>query len=222
MKKISQRSVSGIAVLAVLMSIGLSSQAFAYTQITSQLDLGNRGFNVTNLQTFFADNSAIYPEGLVTGYFGGLTRASVLRFQAAYGIDQAGRVGPSTLSKINSLIASGGWVVTDTRGPAFYNVSQTKTSNSGTFSFNTDENTTAKIVYSTTPLMFNEGDMNSNGFGAIGGYFVNSPNGLNSTHSITFNNLQANTTYYYTVIATDQSGNVSVIGPNNTLRTNTQ
>jgi peptidoglycan hydrolase-like protein with peptidoglycan-binding domain len=175
--------------------------------------------DVANLQTFFKDNSAIYPEGLVTGYYGGLTKNAVLRFQAEYGLAQVGRVGPMTRDKINSLIAVGGWTMTDMSGPAFYNVTRSQTSNSATFTFNTNETTNVRVVYNTSPQMFNEGDINSNGFGAIGGSVVFG-NGMNTSHTVTVSGLYSNTTYYYTVIATDAAGNVSVFGPNNTFRTN--
>lgn len=215
MKKITQ----GLGILAVVASLGLA-QAYAYSTINTQLDYGERNNDVTSLQSFFADNSAIYPEGLVTGYFGGLTRAAVLRFQATYGIAQVGRVGPVTMDKINSLISSGGWVTADVTGPQFYNVARSQSSNSATFSFNTNENTTSYVAYGTSPLMFNEGDINSNGFGAIGGYSANSSSGMSYAHSVTLSNLQPNTVYYYTIIATDAKGNVSVVGPNSAFRTN--
>ena len=220
MKKIT--NVGMFSIGAAVVSFGIATQVFAYTPITAQLDLGARGMDVTSLQTFFADNAAIYPEGLVTGYFGGLTQSAVMRFQAQYGFDQVGRVGPVTREKINSLIANGGWTLasSDVSGPAFFNVSRSQTNTSATFSFSTNENTMSKIVYSTSPLMFNEGDINSNGFGAIGGLAVNSASGMAISHMITLSNLQPNTVYYYTIISNDATGNASVVGPNNTFRTN--
>lgn len=218
MKKIM--NVSTVSLMAVLVSAGLASQVYAYNPITSSLDPGQTSANVTNLQTFFADNSAIYPEGLITGYFGGLTGKAVTRFQAEYGIAQAGRVGPITLNKINSLIATGGWTTADISGPAFYNVSRADSNTSSTFTFVTSENTIARVVYNTSPLMFNEGDINSNGFGSLGGMSVNSFSNMGTAHTVTLSNLQPNTVYYYTIIATDVHGNVSVVGPNNALRTN--
>lgn len=214
--------IGSITLLSLIASTCFATQVFAYTQITGQLDEGQSGANVTNLQTFFTDNSAIYPEGLITGYFGGLTANAVKRFQAQYGFDQVGRVGPVTLEKINSMIQSGGWAIADVSGPAFTNVSRSQNSNSATFTFNTNENTNARVVFNTSPQMFNEGDINSNGFAAIGGYAANSYNNLTTSHSVTITNLQSNTVYYYTVIATDTSGNVSVVGPNNAFRTNAQ
>lgn len=216
-----------------LLSLGSGSVAYAYTGIGSQLDIGARSSNVTNLQVFFADNAAIYPEGLVTGYFGVLTQAAVRRFQVLYGIVSSGtpsttgygRVGPTTLARINALIAAGGWSTGggstgDVSGPTFYNTVTTTGTNSVTFTFNTNENTTARVVYGTGPLMFTEGDSNGNGFAPLGGLSATDGSGLSTSHSISLPSLQANTVYYYTVIATDGSGNASVWGPNNTVRTN--
>jgi peptidoglycan hydrolase-like protein with peptidoglycan-binding domain len=223
MKKTNMFPVSGFSsatVISAIVSLGFVSQVFAYTPITSQLDPGVMGRDVTSLQTFFADNSAIYPEGLITGYFGGLTGNAVKRFQAQYGFDQVGRVGPVTREKINSLIAAGGWTGSDMSGPAFSNVSRNDNGTSATFTFNTNENTIARVVFNTSPLMFNEGDINSNGFGAIGGYSANSYSNMTNAHSVTITNLQRGTVYYYTIIATDAAGNVSVVGPNDAFRTN--
>ena len=221
------RALRTLGGLAILISMGLAPSAYAYTQLTSQLDFGARGANVSNLQEFLAGNPAIYPQGLITGYYGSLTRAAVMRFQASYGIVSSGtaastgygRVGPSTLAKINSLIAAGGWVTADISGPIFFNASVTRASNSAAINFSTNENVTARVVYSTTPLMFNEGDINGAGFGPIGGATVTSASGLSTTHSIVIPSLNSNTTYYYTVIATDAAGNVSVLGPNNNFHT---
>jgi len=58
---------------------------------------------VTTLQTVLKSDPMVYPEGLVTGYFGSLTEAAVKKFQAKYGIDQTGTVGPVTRAKLNSL-----------------------------------------------------------------------------------------------------------------------
>lgn len=207
--------VSGISLIAAQKA---SAESFA--PIYGQMDLGAKGTNVTNLQTFTASNPAIYPEGLVTGYYGGLTFNAVKRFQAQYGLDQVGRTGPRTLAKMNDLIARGGWSMSDMSGPEFSNVSQTQGTNIATFSFNTNENTMARVVYSTSPQMFNEGNINSNGFGALGGFTSNSVNGMSTSHTVTLSNLSSNTIYYYTVIATDAQGNVSVVGPNNAFRTN--
>jgi len=79
----------------------------ATLKITKQLDKGISSEDVTLLQEILATDPDIYPEGLITGYFGPLTERAVKRFQKAAGIEQAGRVGPKTLAKINELLEEG-------------------------------------------------------------------------------------------------------------------
>jgi hypothetical protein len=68
--------------------------------------------SVRNLQTVLETDSTVYPEGLVTGYFGPLTEAAVVRFQEKYREDiltplglsaGTGYVGSSTRAKLNAL-----------------------------------------------------------------------------------------------------------------------
>lgn len=222
-------SVAVVTLLSFAFTTVASAQT-AFVPIASSADLGSRGTNVTNIQTFLASNPAFYPEGLITGYYGPLTAAAVRRFQVFYGIVSSGtpsttgfgRVGPATMARMNALIATGGSgsQTGSLRAPSIFNLNHTHTANSATFTFNTDEPTMARVVYGTNPLMFNEGDINSNGFGAIGGSSVNSSLGMGTSHSIVVSNLTANTNYYFTVVATDADGNVSVWGPNNAIRTN--
>jgi len=216
MKKIT----TGSLLLASLLMVGAITQASAYTMLTTQLDPGAKGANVTNLQTFLKDNPSIYPEGLVTGYYGNLTKTSVQRFQAAYGLETVGRVGPATLTKINSLIANGGWVTVDSSAPVIYSVVNTTSQNSATFTWTTNENTTAKVFYSTVPVTVTEGDMNGNGFNIRSGQVAINSNNLGSSQQVTVSGLLSNTVYYYIVVATDAAGNVSVSNINSTFRTN--
>ncbi len=79
-----------------------------------RLKYGQRSDDVKKLQIFLkAQGSEIYPEGLVTGYFGTATKAAVKKFQlrykteilAPYGLTVAtGVVGEKTLIKINNLL----------------------------------------------------------------------------------------------------------------------
>ncbi len=79
--------------------------------ITKSLFLGAKNDEVTALQNFLkAQGADVYPEGLVTGYFGSLTKKAVGKFQLKYGIvaDSSdpgyGFVGPKTRVKINELL----------------------------------------------------------------------------------------------------------------------
>jgi len=75
--------------------------------ILGDLDPGDSGVDVTKLQVYLAADADLYPEGLVTGYYGSLTTAAVKRFQAKYGIAQVGRVGPQTRAKLNEVMGGG-------------------------------------------------------------------------------------------------------------------
>ncbi|PIW91858.1 MAG: hypothetical protein COZ89_02970, partial [Candidatus Nealsonbacteria bacterium CG_4_8_14_3_um_filter_37_23] len=65
---------------------------------------------VKTLQEFLktppAGGPDIYPEGLVTGYFGSLTEKAVKKFQEKNGIEPIGTVGPKTRAKINELLSA--------------------------------------------------------------------------------------------------------------------
>ncbi|MBI2506557.1 MAG: peptidoglycan-binding protein [Candidatus Colwellbacteria bacterium] len=58
---------------------------------------------VTKLQQFLAQDKTIYPEGLITGYFGNLTETAVKRFQSQNGIVSIGVVGPQTREAIRRI-----------------------------------------------------------------------------------------------------------------------
>ena len=75
--------------------------------LTHSLVRGSSGDEVKTLQEFLKQFPDIYPEGLVTGYFGPLTEAAVKKFQERQQIETVGAVGPKTLSKINELITQG-------------------------------------------------------------------------------------------------------------------
>ena len=85
--------------------------------ISSNLYFGIKNSQVNCLQQFLVkEGGNIYPEGLITGYFGSLTRSAVIRFQEKYkseillpfGLSSGtGFVGSSTRQKINQLILNG-------------------------------------------------------------------------------------------------------------------
>lgn len=82
-----------------------SAQAsFPMGLLTKTLRGQMRDQEVKILQEFLAKGSDIYPSGRITGYFGILTENAVKKFQAKYGIETAGIVGPLTRAKINELI----------------------------------------------------------------------------------------------------------------------
>ncbi len=196
--------------------------------ILRQLQVGSRGSDVSSLQSFLASNPAVYPQGLVTGYFGPLTMAAVVRFQNYFGIPAVGRVGPITLAKINSLISSGvglsgiGGVVVvpgaDITAPTITGVSVSPASISATVNWSTDEQSRGAVFYSLSPIQFQE--ITANGaIPLISGTPIASSVSFMTSQSVMIPNLTPNTTYYYSVFVIDASGNVSVT-LNNSFHTN--
>lgn len=78
-----------------------TQQQSATVSLVSSLSLGSQGDQVSVLQALLAANPNIYPEGLITGYFGQLTEQAVKRFQKDNGLEQVGVVGPQTREKLN-------------------------------------------------------------------------------------------------------------------------
>jgi len=81
----------------------------------TNLKLGSTGEAVTLLQTWLAKDQTVYPEGLITGYFGSLTKAAVIKFQEKYKADVldpwnftfgTGIVGQTTRAKLSELFGS--------------------------------------------------------------------------------------------------------------------
>ena len=71
--------------------------------VTKNLSIGMSGGEVTLLQEILSKDSEVYPEGLVTGYYGVLTENAVKRYQKKNGLEEVGAVGPLTRKKINSI-----------------------------------------------------------------------------------------------------------------------
>lgn len=73
-------------------------------KLTKRLYIGSSDNEVKILQEFLRQDPEIYPEGLVTGYYGPLTEKAVKKFQEKNGIESVGIVGPKTLARINEVI----------------------------------------------------------------------------------------------------------------------
>ena len=99
---------SQIAALQVQLNAAkkIEVQINEITEFTQTLQAGMTGDGVKKLQEFLKQFPDIYPEGLVTGYFGQLTEAAIKRFQDKQGIEVVGIVGPKTRAKLNELATS--------------------------------------------------------------------------------------------------------------------
>ncbi len=65
---------------------------------------GMTGDDVKTLQAILASDPEVYPEGLITGFYGPMTSRAVMKFQAKSGIEQVGVVGPKTLVSLNGKL----------------------------------------------------------------------------------------------------------------------
>ena len=206
MKK-SNRFISSAAFVATtLFMVGAPMFTFADT-LNRELSLGVSGADVSVLQTYLSHSPAIYPQGSVTGYFGNLTKAAVSNFQGANSIAMVGRVGPATLALLNVKIPADG---NGGNSAIISNVLVSQDRNNATISWNTDIPASGKVYYSSNPLSLYE---NWNTVDVSGNSAMTDANFRNS-QSVTLNNLQSNTTYYYTVYTVDQAGNnVSLTWP---------
>lgn len=78
-----------------------SESGITAQSITQTLSRGMQNSQVSKLQQILAKDSSVYPEGLITGYFGLATERAVKRFQKKHGLQQIGSVGPQTRKLLN-------------------------------------------------------------------------------------------------------------------------
>lgn len=78
--------------------------------LTRALKRGASGDDVSRLQAYLAQDTSVYPEQLITGFYGSLTELAVQRYQCKHGIvcegtpatTGYGSVGPRTMAHISS------------------------------------------------------------------------------------------------------------------------
>lgn len=209
----------GLAGLFGLLAPLASYAYLPYTgpMIAGQLDVGAQGEAVSNLQAFLASNPDVYPEALVTGYYGPLTEQAVMQFQLNYNLDPVGRVGPLTLATMNRVIASGLGI--DVYGPVLSNASvQSVGTSSAVISWSTSKLARGKLYYANAPLVFSYSELNFVEPSNLNGSVLSS-SGTGFSQSITLTGLMPGTTYYIVPAAIDLAGNVST-GSQVSFRTN--
>ena len=205
MKKI----IGVILAVAFVATFGVASTNAA---IGSQLGVGSRGSQVSEVQQFLATNSFVYPAGLVTGYYGSLTQAAVKQFQLAYNILPTGTVNSATLVKFNAVEASG--LGFDISAPIIFTPSVQVSNNTATISWSTNESARGKVVYGINPVIIgNTADTTGVNFAEptiVSGSLAPYDGVMRTAQNVTISNLSPNTTYYYMIEALDASGNLSV------------
>ena len=192
-----------LAALVLVLALVLTARA---ATLPRQLELGMSGSDVSSLQTFLAGDPTIYPQGLVTGYFGPLTKAAVIQFQLRNGIDPVGRVGPITLAAINAQMANG----TGSDSAAIItNVGLTSGANSAIVHWTTNEPARGTVYYSNAPMPMSETLTDV----TIVGNSTMTDTALHNQQDVTLSGLQGNTTYYYVIYTKDAMGNVQMTWP---------
>jgi len=189
-------------------------------KLLNQLKPGMTNDEVKTLQEILATDSTVYPEGLITGYYGKFTEKAVRKLQNKFCLEEVGSVGPKTLWRINELLQEGagssgkvppGLLIApgiqkklcktttpDTTAPVISSIEAINISAAtAKIKWTTDEVANGKIWYSTTTPVVTTGDPTK----SSSTYVV--------SHSIQLTGLAANTTYYYVVGSADGSGNIT-------------
>lgn len=206
----------------VTIALGLAP-SLTHAALYRSLDVGMRGTDVTELQTYLSNRIDLYPERLVTGYYGSLTAAAIQKFQCAQSIvcegtaasTGYGRVGPLTLAKLTEAMGTGGG--SDVYAPSMSSVGVSVGSTVATISWTTNESARGKVYYATSPLTSFE---TSAPFQepVVNGTLAQNTS-LQTSQSIQISNLTPNTTYYYLVSAIDARGNVTLGNLTSTFKT---
>lgn len=104
----NRRTGAGSAIFQTAQEIGPS-----VPQLSQTLRPGSTGQDVTTLQEHLSSQPDVYPEQLVTGYYGQLTKRAVTKLQEKIGLEPIGVVGPKTLKVINQQLVAEGSATTD-------------------------------------------------------------------------------------------------------------
>ena len=215
MNIISSRASLVLVSLVVAFGAFLSLPSLTHADtLYRQLDIGASGSDVTALQTYLAQDATIYPEGLVTGYFGLLTSAAVARFQTRNEIEPVGRVGPKTLVALNARMGGSIGTTGDVNAPIIFGITINQGTTSATVAWGTNELARGIVYYGTNPLLMTEVANNV----VVSGSAASTDGSFRTSQSVMISALQRNTTYFYVVHATDAFGNVNVTWPS-TFRT---
>ncbi len=172
--------------------------SLAAAAFTENLSLGSNGEQVRALQIFLATNKNIYPEGLVTGFFGKITEQAVIRFQRTNGLDQVGRVGPKTREILNKLTKES--LILETNNlyvPQIFQISTSTAYDTAYIFWTTNKNTKSTLWYSNmTPV------------NTVSANKIEDAT-FNTSHSVNISGLSPDTIYYYVIKVFDSKNNVA-------------
>lgn len=214
LNNVSRFLIGTSLMMVTLVVLGVPALTYAAT-FNRQMEMGMTGPDISTLQSFLAQDPTLYPQGLVTGYFGSFTKTAVSNFQSRNDIPAVGRVGPITLTVLNAQY-TGGVTSGSTIAPIITSVNVNANNSSATLNWTTNESTKGVVYYSTSPLTIYE-NLHSV---TVSGNTAMTDTLLRTSQNLSLSNLQTNTTYYYLIHTTDQDGNVSITWPS-TFKTTT-
>jgi len=79
-----------------LLSLIITSLAFSYIADAKGVAIGSRSDEVKSIQEILKEDSDIYPEGYVTGYYGPLTEKAIKKLQKKCGLPETGELDDAT------------------------------------------------------------------------------------------------------------------------------
>lgn len=216
LQKLSSRFSLRMGTL-VLAAVVMVTPLFVSAEVLyRQLDPGATGSDVVALQTFLAQDATLYPQGLITGYFGSLTKSAVARFQTRNGIASVGRVGPITLSSLNVQMGNISNGSRDVYAPLITSVNTSAGISSASVNWTTSDLARGKVYYSTSPIrLSNTFDQTGINFvePTVSGILAFNDAGVRTAQTVNISNLTPNTTYFYLVEALDTANNTSITLP---------
>lgn len=86
--------------------LNIPETAVEIPELTQNLGIGSRGEDVKKLQKYLAQDKEIYPEGLVTGFFGSLTEKAAKKWQEKNEIEATGTIGPKSRVSLHEAISA--------------------------------------------------------------------------------------------------------------------
>jgi peptidoglycan hydrolase-like protein with peptidoglycan-binding domain len=122
------------------------TQASKNTLVSSGLKLGSSGEEVKLLQAILSTDKQIYPSGIVSGYFGELTKQAVINFQSKYNLTQTGEIDQQTADKINEVYG-------DKNKDYYLSIIKNNTSSSTNLNANTNTNNIINNSVDSDPLV---------------------------------------------------------------------
>lgn len=214
MTTLSSRRIIGSVALALIGAAVLFSGMLARTHaqvsgrvtISQQLDVGSRGQDVRTLQTFLATNGSVYPQGIISGYYGPLTAAAVRNFQIGYELPPVGRVGPLTLALLNQMITNGTPI--DVNAPIVSSLRVAPSRTEAVVTWQTSETSYGSVHYDSMPIVIREISTAHEGPATSGSLVADSALGVQ--HSVTLTGLIPGRAYYLSTESRDLAGNSAV------------